>query len=248
MFKKIIIVIISRGIVLVDSANSSQAQPVQMQECKRKMQKNTTPPLELRPEVVCVKVPRELLVHAHDVHVTLAIVPHHGPRPLAILLVPLNVDAQAPVHLEPEEDLVIHRVPPPGGLVALDALDFELLQPRAQIRRALRQSLRLHLRVAGGFRRAELDRVEARNVRGVVGGRVRRREVVVLGAQRIQLAGELLEGRLGLADAQLPRLLEGRDGLIDARDGKLVWVDVKVVDRMVDELLECTLALLFCPT
>jgi hypothetical protein len=58
----------------------------------------------------------------------------------------------------------------------------------------------------------------------------------VLRGEGRELAGELAQGGLGLADAQVASLLEGGEGFVDARDGELVGVDVEVVDCVVDEL------------
>src|SRR5699024_8039440 len=69
------------------------------------------------PKVVCVKEARELLVHVDDVDVALAVVAHHGTGPLAVAAVALNVDAQAAIHLEPQEDLIIDGVLPPAAAV-----------------------------------------------------------------------------------------------------------------------------------
>lgn len=195
-----------------------------------------------RPEVIRVKVPRKLLIQIHNMHIPLAIVPHHRPPPLTPILVPLNINPQAPIHLQPQEHLVVHGVPPPRGLVALHPLQLQLLQARAQVRGPLRQALRLDLGVAGGLGRAELLRVEAGDLGRVVRRRVARHQVVVLRGERVELPRELLEGGLGVVDAQVARLLQGRDGVVDAPDGEFVRVDVEVVDGVVDELARVSCA------
>lgn len=141
-------------------------------------------------------------------HIPLAVIPHHRPRPFAVLFVPLNIDAQAAIHLEPEQHLVIHGVPSARRGIALDALQVQLLQPRRQVRRLQRQALGLGLGVARRLGGAELVRVQARNRRRVVGRRVRRHQVVVLRCRGVELPRELLQRRLGVALAQLARLLQ----------------------------------------
>lgn len=79
-------------------------------------------------------------------------------------------------------------------------------------------------------------RVEARNGRRVVGKGVRRDQLAVLRVDRVELARELLERRVGVADVQLARLLQRRERFADAPDGELVGLDVEVVDGVVDEL------------
>lgn len=171
--------------------------------------------------------------------VALAIVSHDGLGPVAVPLVALNVDAQAAVDLEAQEDLVVDGIPATGGggiVAAVDALELELLQAGLEVGGRLGEALDLDLGVAGGLGRAELARVEPRNVRRVVGRRVRRHEVVVLRRPRRQLSRELLERCFGLAHPQVARLLERRQGFADACYRELVWLDVEVVDGVVDEL------------
>lgn len=193
-------------------------------------------PSQRIPEVVRVKVPRELLINVHDVDVALAVIPHDSPTPLALVLVALDVDPQAAVHLEPQQDLVVDGVPPARGLIALHALQLQLLEPGVQVCGLLRQPLRLDLGVARRLGRPELLRVEAGNLAGVVGRRVAGHEVVVLRGERVELPRELLEGLLGVADPQVARLLQRRQRLVDPRDGELVRVDVEVFDGVVDKL------------
>lgn len=52
----------------------------------------------------------------------------------------------------------------------------------------------------------------------------------------VELAGELLERRVGVADVQLAGLLQRGERFADAADGELVGLDVEVVDGVVDEL------------
>lgn len=171
-------------------------------------------------------------------HVPLAVVPHHRLGPLPVPLVALNVDPEAPVHLEPQKDLVVDRVPPPRGLVALDPLQLQLLQPGVEVRGLLREPLGLHLRIARGLGRPELLGVQPRDLGGVVGGRVRRGEVLVLGCEGVELPVELLERRLLVPEVQVPGLLERGQRFADSRHCESVLVDVEVVDCGVDELLE----------
>lgn len=169
-------------------------------------------------------------------HIPLPIIPNHRPRPLPILFVSLNLNPQAAIHLQPQQHLIIHRISSPALLRALHALQLQLLQPRRQVGRLLRQSLGLHLGVGRRLGNAELVRVEARNGRRVVGKGVRRDQLAVLRVDRVELARELLERRVGVADVQLARLLQRRERFADAPDGELVGLDVEVVDGVVDEL------------
>lgn len=192
--------------------------------------------LQRLPEVVGVKVPRELLVHVHHVHIALAIVAHDRLRPLAVPPIALQVNPQAAIHLQAQQHLVVDGIPPALRGIALDALQLELLQAGGQVGGLQGEALGIVLGVGGGLCGAELDRVEAGDVGGVVGGHVRLDQVVVARRLRAELPRELLERRLGLAHAQVARLLQRRQGLLDARDGELVRVDVEVVDDVVDEL------------
>ena len=170
-------------------------------------------------------------------NVSLPVIPHHRLGPLPIPLIPLKVDPQTPVNLQPQQHLVIHRIPPPRNLIPLHPLHLQLLQPRLQIRMFQRQPLCLDLRIARCFGGAELVSVEARDARGVIGAVVvSGGEVVVLGCEGGEMAGEFLEGGVGVMDAEVAGLLEGGEGLCDAGDGVFVWVDVEVVDGMGDEL------------
>lgn len=170
-------------------------------------------------------------------HIPLPIIPHNRPRPLPILVVPLDVDAKAPVHLEAQQDLVVDDVPPLRGLVPLHPLQIELLQPGRQVGRLLGEALRLHLGIARCLCGPELARVEGCDLGGVARRGVRGRELGVLRGERVELAGELLEAGFYLAHAEVARLLERGEGFADARDGELVGLDVEVVDCVVDELL-----------
>lgn len=58
----------------------------------------------------------------------------------------------------------------------------------------------------------------------------------MLGGEGGELAGEFLEGGVGVVDAKIAGLLEGGQRFGDARDGILVGVDVEVVDSVGDEL------------
>lgn len=58
----------------------------------------------------------------------------------------------------------------------------------------------------------------------------------VLRGERVELAGEFLQGGLDVAHAEFAGLLEGGEGFADAGDGEFVWVDVEVVYCVVDEL------------
>lgn len=181
----------------------------------------TRRPSQGLPEVVCVKEARKLLVHVDHVDVPLAVIPYDCLGPLAVPLVPLEVDAQAAVDLEPQQDLVVDGVPPPGGGggVALDALQLQLVQAGLEVGGGEGEALGVRLGVGGGLCGPELERVEARDARRVVRRRVRRHQVVVPRRVRRQLPAELLERRLGLARPEVARLLERREGLCDARDG-----------------------------
>lgn len=79
-------------------------------------------------------------------------------------------------------------------------------------------------------------RVEARDGRGVVRGRVRRQQLVVLCVDGVELAGELLERRVGVADVEVAGLLQRGERFADAAYGELVGLNVEVVDGVVDEL------------
>lgn len=59
----------------------------------------------------------------------------------------------------------------------------------------------------------------------------------MLRLQGAQLPRELLERRVGLLSLQVARLLQGREGVVYAGYGDLVWADVEVLDRVVDELV-----------
>lgn len=85
---------------------------------------SVTRPLQSLPEVVCVKEARKLLVHVDHVDVPLAVVPYHRLGPLPVPFVPLEVDAQATVHLEPQKHLVINGIPSSGrgSRITLNAL------------------------------------------------------------------------------------------------------------------------------
>lgn len=168
-------------------------------------------------------------------HIPLAIIPHHSARKLPVPLIPLDIDAQAAIHPKAQQDLVLDGVAGPA-VPALDALQLQLLQARAQVRQLAREALRLHLEVGGGFGGAELLRVEARDLGRVLGGRVGRHELRVLRLQRAQLPREFFQRRVGLLPLQVARLLEGREGVVYAGYGDLVWADVEVLDRVVDEL------------
>jgi hypothetical protein len=100
------------------------------------------------PEIIGIEIPRKLLIHIHNMHIPLAIIPHHRPRPLAILFIPLNINPQAAIHFEPQQHLIVHQVPPPRRGIPFNALQFQLLQPCRQIRRLQRQPLCLCLGVA----------------------------------------------------------------------------------------------------
>lgn len=170
-------------------------------------------------------------------HIPLPIIPHHRTRKLPIPLIPLDIDAQAAIHPKPQQDLVLDGVPSTIRVPApLDALQLQLLQARAQVRELAGQALRLHLEVGRGLCGAELLRVEAGDLRGVLGGRVRRHQLRVLRLQGAQLPRELLQGLVGLLPLQVARLLQGREGVVYAGYGDLVWADVEVLDRVVDEL------------
>ena len=56
--------------------------------------------LQRLPKIIGIKIPRKLLIHIQHMHIPLAIIPNHRPRPLPILLVPLNINPQAPIHFE----------------------------------------------------------------------------------------------------------------------------------------------------
>lgn len=104
------------------------------------------------PEVVRVEEAGELLVEVDDVDVAAAIIPDDGLGELAGgggggsisasgaaggLLVALEVDAEAAVDLEAEEDLIVDDVVGGGGL-ALDALNLELLEAGGEVGALLR--------------------------------------------------------------------------------------------------------------
>lgn len=64
-------------------------------------------------------------------HIALPVIPHHRLLPLSTFLIPLDINAETPVYLEPQQHLVVDRIPPPACLIPLDALELQLLQPGA---------------------------------------------------------------------------------------------------------------------
>lgn len=163
---------------------------------KSQNSKNQKPPPQSQrlPKIIGIKVARKLLIHVHHMHIPFPIIPHHRARPLPILFIALNLNTQAPIHLETQQHLIINGIPPAALLGAVDALELQLLQPGGQVGRLLGQALGLHLGVGGGLCDAELVRVEAGNGGRVVGGRVGGEELVVLGVDGVELAREALEG------------------------------------------------------
>lgn len=152
------------------------------------------------PEVIRVEEARELLIDIDNVDIALAVIPHNrlaelAPRPV-LGLVALDINTQAAVDAEAQQHLVVDGVA--AALVghALDALQLELAQAALQVGGAGREALRLDLEVRGRLGRAELLRVEARDLRGVRRGRVRGRELLVLRLLRVELAREFC-GRRG---------------------------------------------------
>lgn len=161
--------------------------------------------LQRLPEVIRIKEARELPIQVDDVDVAAAIVPHDGlgelaaaaaaPAAAAVLLVPLELDAQAAVDLEAQQDLVVDGVAAARGVLALDPLHLELLEPRRQVRLLRRQPLRLHLQVRRRLRGPELLRVEPRDLARVRRRRVRRHELLVLVVERVERAREFCRER-----------------------------------------------------
>ncbi|KAL2261072.1 hypothetical protein VTK26DRAFT_4725 [Humicola hyalothermophila] len=196
--------------------------------------------LEVLPEIIGIKEPRKLSIDIHYMHVPFPIIPHHHPAELPVLTVPLNLDAQAPIHLQPQQHLILHAPSPRPALPvvapALHPLHLELLQARVELGQLGLQALRLHLEVGRGLGDAELLRVEPRDLGRVLRRRVRRRQLRVLRRQRVERPREPPQRPLGLAQPQLPRLLQRGQRFRDARDRRLVGRDVEVCDGVADEL------------
>ena len=182
-------------------------------------------------------------------HVALAVIPHNGAGEIAIAAaLALDLDAQTAVDLQTQQDLVVQgrvaaAVAAGGARVpALDALGLELLQAGREVGGGAAEALGLHLEVGRGLGGAELLRVEPRDLGRVRRRRVRRRQLLVLRLQGVQLSRGFLQGVLGVAHAQVPRLGKSGQGIMDSRDGRLVGADVEVVDGVVDELFACVVS------
>jgi hypothetical protein len=190
------------------------------------------------PEIIGIKEPRESLVQIHNVNIPLPVIPHHSARKFALLLIPLDIDTQAPIHPQAQQDLVLDGVaaPGPSRIPALDTLQLQLLQPRPEVRQLAREPLRLHLEVRRGLCGAELLRVEPRDLGRVLGGGVRGDQLGVLRLEGAQLPGEFFQGLVGLLALEVAGLLEGGEGVVYAGYRYLVWADVEILDCVVNEL------------
>lgn len=109
--------------------------------------------LESLPEVVCVKESRELLVHVDNMHVPFAIIPNNSLGPLTIPLVPLNVDAQASIHLEPQQHLVINWISASSisCRIALHALKLQLAKTSLEVSGRQSKALSVGFSISGSF-------------------------------------------------------------------------------------------------
>jgi hypothetical protein len=115
--------------------------------------------LESLPEVVCVKESREFLVHVDNMHIPFAIIPNNSLRPLPIPLVPLNVDAQAPVHLEPQQHLIINWISASSisCRIALHALKLQLAKTSLEVGGRQSKALSVGLSISSSFGGAEFQ-------------------------------------------------------------------------------------------
>jgi hypothetical protein len=125
--------------------------------------------LKRLPEIIRIKELRKLLLHINNLHIALAR-PHNRTAPLPILT-PLRLNAQTPINLQLQQDLVLDQTAT-CVLPTFHALELEFLQFSLEVAELRLQTLGLDFEVAGRLGDPEFLRVQIRNSASVGGGRV----------------------------------------------------------------------------